>query len=1066
MWPHSANQADPFIIFYLNHLLTFFLTVTFCNVLLSRNTNGQNYTNCTDLDCNINCQLGCQKSRDYKDLSCSTICNSTKLTSNQTEVSSCLRGCRSFRQAYCSELAEKLKPLPQPHPVANSIGNRSLLLEWSSHPEININYTVQYRFEDYMENNTWYDYVPTRSTYRGINVSFIEDLKPFTDYRFRLIYSPAPDCAPIQSRPSLVLRTLPWGRPIVAPEITRIEAPTPHEIFVTWRAPKFPNDHIIAYVLYLYEYATDEKRLRPISTGSSPSYSSIQLPNSANLALKYQYNHSTPLQYTFVGLKPSTLYTIGLSSINSQGEGPLTLLNVTTPFFNETEGLTDLTVPPYLLVSSNRSVYNYSTDLMDGSTLFSLDSDDNVTIVSVDLHIKRKLVLIASSNGTIWKIDNNLGNQVDSKPRVSILPLPVPGDHWPSAINKIAIDWVHDIVYMLFDSSIGCFNLDELTISFTWCLPTLISGAKDLHVDPVNKYLYWSISNPFDRSGLYRTSLIKLPRPNSVSNGKPEIIRFLRDPLTKIFTIDYSRKRIYFPHNETIWSTSMDGTNVTNIRPNVVASRFKDVAGLVHHDDTFYWISGTELCKEEVNPDGEEIYHNSFALDDKLISLVLVHPTVQPMPFVHSTADHEILIIHPSSSADFKTLCLTILGSLMFFIILLFVARKVMKSQTNEKEVLKESERGHERNLISLTQLPDHPHEDNRLYLPGDTGIENELSSIRLISPSQFKQTDRLGCGAFGQVFRGLFTDPELVGSLDASLPVAIKKLKSDASEQEKDDFMKEAKIMGNFKHPHILKVLGVCLDPGNNSILLELMEGGDLLSYLRDERPTEKKQCDLTLDDLLSICVDVAKGCQYLEAMHFVHRDLAARNCLVSSKNRESRIVKIGDFGLARDIYKNDYYRKEGEGLLPVRWMAPESLVYAIFTTQSDVWSFGVLLWEVMTLGQQPYPARSNQEVLNHVRSGGRPERPPNCLEEMFLLMNQCWCYNSDMRPTFMSCLNYLEELKLKLSSGDGIITSFSNHSYYTNGAFDNFGFYLEDRLFSRPLNDIQSVNFPYIVV
>lgn len=213
---------------------------------------------------------------------------------------------------------------------------------------------------------------------------------------------------------------------------------------------------------------------------------------------------------------------------------------------------------------------------------------------------------------------------------------------------------------------------------------------------------------------------------------------------------------------------------------------------------------------------------------------------------------------------------------------------------------------------------------------------------------------------------------------------LTLQTLRKSSTEQEKADFIKEAKMMGLFKHPHILQLLGICLDPELNSILLELMEGGDLLSYLRSMRPVGNKLSPLTMNDLLSICVDVAKGCQYLEEMHFVHRDLAARNCLVSSYSRSDRVVKIGDFGLARDIYKNDYYRKEGEGLLPVRWMAPESLMDGVFTTQSDIWSFGVLLWEVMTLGQQPYPARNNQEVLNYVRSGGRPEKPPNCLEEL----------------------------------------------------------------------------------
>lgn len=151
--------------------------------------------------------------------------------------------------------------------------------------------------------------------------------------------------------------------------------------------------------------------------------------------------------------------------------------------------------------------------------------------------------------------------------------------------------------------------------------------------------------------------------------------------------------------------------------------------------------------------------------------------------------------------------------------------------------------------------------------------------------------------------------------------------LRKGATDQEKGEFLKEAILMSQFKHKHILRLLGVCLDADPSFILLELMEGGDLLSFLRNNRPSLREPpansatcCQLGLLDLVSMCVDVAKGCCYLEELHFVHRDLAARNCLVSSRDPRFRVVKIGDFGLARDIYRNDYYRKEGEGLLPVR--------------------------------------------------------------------------------------------------------------------------------------------------
>ncbi|XP_042893267.1 proto-oncogene tyrosine-protein kinase ROS-like [Penaeus japonicus] len=321
--------------------------------------------------------------------------------------------------------------------------------------------------------------------------------------------------------------------------------------------------------------------------------------------------------------------------------------------------------------------------------------------------------------------------------------------------------------------------------------------------------------------------------------------------------------------------------------------------------------------------------------------------------------------------------------------------------------------RNREVELATLRQLPTNNNfvtENNVLYnlhtFPGDD-LDLPHVSRHCITLTKF-----LGSGAFGEVFEG--TACELPG-LPEVTKVAIKTLRKGATEAEKAEFLKEAQLMSHFQHEHILRLLAVCTDHDPFFLILELMEGGDLLSYLRTSRGAE---CGLTLADLVAMCVDVAKGCVYLEEMHYVHRDLAARNCLVSTTDPESRIVKIGDFGLARDIYKNDYYRKEGEGLLPVRWMSPESLVDGVFTSHSDVWAFGVLLWEILTLGQQPYPARTNLEVLHYVRSGGRLNRPPNCPEELHKLMERCWSYSPENRPTFKECLSTLLMLEETISA------------------------------------------------
>ncbi|XP_053919711.1 proto-oncogene tyrosine-protein kinase ROS isoform X1 [Cuculus canorus] len=301
----------------------------------------------------------------------------------------------------------------------------------------------------------------------------------------------------------------------------------------------------------------------------------------------------------------------------------------------------------------------------------------------------------------------------------------------------------------------------------------------------------------------------------------------------------------------------------------------------------------------------------------------------------------------------------------------------------------------------------------NACYAISTLPSQAEIESLPAFPRDKLNLHKLLGSGAFGEVYEGTAVDILADGSGETK--VAVKTLKKGATDHEKSEFLKEAHLMSKFNHPHILKLLGVCLLNEPQYLILELMEGGDLLSYLRGARKQKLQSPLLTVADLLDICLDICKGCVYLEKMHFIHRDLAARNCLVSEKEYESstRVVKIGDFGLARDVYKNDYYRKKGEGLLPIRWMAPESLIDGVFTNRSDVWAFGVLVWEILTLGEQPYPGFSNTEVLHHVRSGGRLESPNNCSDDLCDLMTRCWAPEPHNRPTFSYIHDKLQEIR-----------------------------------------------------
>ncbi|XP_030832551.1 ALK tyrosine kinase receptor [Strongylocentrotus purpuratus] len=166
-----------------------------------------------------------------------------------------------------------------------------------------------------------------------------------------------------------------------------------------------------------------------------------------------------------------------------------------------------------------------------------------------------------------------------------------------------------------------------------------------------------------------------------------------------------------------------------------------------------------------------------------------------------------------------------------------------------------------------------------------------------------------------------------------------------------------------------------------------------------------KEKPSSITMKDLLQITQDVAQGCRYLESRRFIHRDIAARNILLTTKE-SGRAAKIADFGMARDIYRADYYRKGGQALLPVKWMPPEAFQDGIFTSKTDVWAYGVLLWEIISLGFMPYPGMSNQEVIQFVSAGERMNPPRSCPQPVFNLMSQCWRHIPEDRPPFTTIL------------------------------------------------------------
>uniref|UniRef100_A0A3B4V483 Tyrosine-protein kinase receptor n=1 Tax=Seriola dumerili TaxID=41447 RepID=A0A3B4V483_SERDU len=285
----------------------------------------------------------------------------------------------------------------------------------------------------------------------------------------------------------------------------------------------------------------------------------------------------------------------------------------------------------------------------------------------------------------------------------------------------------------------------------------------------------------------------------------------------------------------------------------------------------------------------------------------------------------------------------------------------------------------------------------------GKTASVNDLKEV---PRRNISLTRGLGHGAFGEVYEGLAVG---IPGEPSPLQVAVKTLPEVCSEQDELDFLMEALIISKFSHQNIVRCIGVSLQAMPRFILLELMTGGDLKTFLRETRPRLEHPSSLTMVDLLNVARDIAKGCQYLEENQFIHRDIAARNCLLTCKGT-GRVAKIGDFGMARDIYRASYYRKGGRAMLPVKWMPPEAFMEGIFTSKTDTWSFGVLLWEIFSLGYMPYPSRSNQEVLEFVTNGGRMDPPKNCPGPVYRIMTQSWQHQPEDRPNFSSILERID--------------------------------------------------------
>ncbi|XP_064018043.1 tyrosine-protein kinase ITK/TSK isoform X1 [Pogoniulus pusillus] len=259
-----------------------------------------------------------------------------------------------------------------------------------------------------------------------------------------------------------------------------------------------------------------------------------------------------------------------------------------------------------------------------------------------------------------------------------------------------------------------------------------------------------------------------------------------------------------------------------------------------------------------------------------------------------------------------------------------------------------------------------------------------------VIKPSELTRVQEIGSGQFGVVYLGYWQE---------KTKVAIKTIREGAMSEE--DFIEEAKVLMKLSHPKLVQLYGMCFENTPLCLVFEFMENGCLSDYLRSQRGSFSKET------LLGMCQDVCEGMAYLEQNSVIHRDLAARNCLVG----ESHVVKVSDFGMSR-IVLDDQYTSSTGSKFPVKWSAPEVFSYSNYSTKSDVWSFGVLMWEVFSEGKIPYENRTNGEVVEEINAGFRLYKPKLASKAIYEVMSHCWKMRKDDRPSFSVLLYQLNEI------------------------------------------------------
>lgn len=395
--------------------------------------------------------------------------------------------------------------------------------------------------------------------------------------------------------------------------------------------------------------------------------------------------------------------------------------------------------------------------------------------------------------------------------------------------------------------------------------------------------------------------------------------------------------------------------------------------------------------------------------------LIVSAPPTNKSPTAGGSSDDDTIDAHPVYLAFIAVVLILIVLVIVYF----FMTRTKRVALIDERNS-QTFEPDHDVEAIELQNQAPPSDTDSGMVTPSNESFDLTRQEYSVIPPLLPNASEKnweipreslvfvkvIGKGAFGQVAKGMATG---IDNSTENRLVAIKMLRENATDENRQDLLSELNLMKNLEpHQNVIQLLGCVTKTDPVMAITEYVPYGDLLGYLRKSRglhdtyykdPDFKPQSSLRPKQLFGYALDIANGMEFLSSKKIVHRDLAARNVLVG----DGEICKITDFGLARNVFQEDLYRRTATGRLPVKWTAFESLVYGICTTMSDVWSYGIVMYEIFTIGGSPYPRVDVKALSSLLQEGYRMPRPPHLDEKLYEVMRSCWTEKPEERPSFL---------------------------------------------------------------